>query len=426
MKRVSQFPRSIRPAPDPLGLYFRPNHNDHNVLSNLIAAGDTNFFGVVLDPAHLGRQVELRDQVLDRSIDLILDPKTQEASAPGRYTDRLGKLPWIGGHCSNLEDFSGTLGMRRMLELAKFSVGEGFTQVIAPTHFLQSTDDPWLMADIDNAIRLRDQLDKHAQQRIPIIYSLAVPYKVFRDAKGRNNLIERLRRVPIDSLWLKVAGLGSDSTSSGIINYIKAAEDFHSLEVPVVGDHIGGMAGLSLLAFGAVGGIAHGITFSERFDTTHWPKPQGKSQFGQERRVYIAAVDMMLKPKQAEELFAASSRAKTLFGCGDKHCCPRGIKDMVGNPARHFMVQRMGHIAELSQIPEQLRPQRFLDRHLRPATDMAVAAERVEWTDERLAERTRKNRDRLDSLRVALGNRVVKTPPVTFSRQPRTRASRGS
>ena len=97
MKRVSQFPRSVRPAPDPLGLYFRPNHNDHKVLSNLIAAGDTNFFGVVLDPAHLSRQVELRDQVLDRSIDLILDPKTQEAAAPGRYTDRLGKLHWVGG-----------------------------------------------------------------------------------------------------------------------------------------------------------------------------------------------------------------------------------------------------------------------------------------------------------------------------------------
>lgn len=63
--------------------------------------------------------------------------------------------------------------MRRVLDLAKFSVGEGFTQVIAPTHYLRSADDPWLMADIDNAIRLRDQLDKHAKQRIPIIYSLA-------------------------------------------------------------------------------------------------------------------------------------------------------------------------------------------------------------------------------------------------------------
>lgn len=418
----------MRSAPDPLGLYLRPNHNDHKVLSELIAAGDTAFFGAVLDPSHLKRQNELRDQILDKRIDLILDPKTQEAAFLGRYTENLGKLPWVGGHCNAQDDFSGTQGRRRVTELAKFALNEGFTQVMSPTHFLQSAEDPWFELDIENAIRLRNLLDRHSsQQRIPIIYSLAIPYKVFRNPEQRNRLISQLKRAPIDSLWLKVGNMGSNATSTGIINYIRAAEEFHALGVAVVGDFIGGMAGLSLLSFGAVGGIAHGITFGERFDPSSWAKkPKQGNRFGQERRVYVAAIDMMLKPKQAEMLFEASTRAKSLFGCRDKHCCPRGIQDMVGNPARHFMVQRLGHVSELSQIPEQLRPQRFLERHLRPATDLAVSAERIDWKDKEMMKKTEKNRVRLDNLRVALGNQAVKKPPISFAAHPKTRASRES
>lgn len=426
MNKVTQFPRAVRSTPDPLGLYLRPNHNDHKVLSELITAGDTAFCGAVLDPSHLKRQSELRDQILDRRIDLILDPKTQEAAAPGRFSENLGKLPWVGGRCNTFHDFSGTQGRRRVTELAKFAIDEGFTQVMAPTHYLQSADDPWLELDIDNAIKLRNLLDRHSQQRIPIIYSLAIPYKVFRNSEQRNKLINELQRAPIDSLWLKIGSMGSHATSTGIINYIKASEEFHTLGVPIVGDYIGGMAGLSLLSFGAVGGIAHGITFGERFDPSSWAKQPKKGSFGQERRVYVAAIDMMLKPKQAEMLFEASVRAKSLFGCRDKHCCPRGIQDMVGNPARHFMVQRLKHVSELSQIPEQLRPQRFLERHLRPATDLAVSAERIDWKDDEMMRKTQKNRARLDNLRVALGNQAVKKPPSSFSQHPKTRVSRES
>ena len=42
--------------------------------------------------------------------------------------------------------------------------------------------------------------------------------------------------------------------------YIEACRDFHKQGIPVIGDHVGGLPGLAALAFGAVGGIAHGVT----------------------------------------------------------------------------------------------------------------------------------------------------------------------
>ena len=73
----SGFPRSIRPVPDPLGLYIRVGRSHHNHLSDLIAAGDATCFEAVLDPTVCKAQQELRDQVLSRRLDAILDPKTR-------------------------------------------------------------------------------------------------------------------------------------------------------------------------------------------------------------------------------------------------------------------------------------------------------------------------------------------------------------
>ena len=58
----------------------------------------------------------------------------------------------------------------------------------------------------------------------------------------------------------------------------------------------------------------------------------------------------------------------------------------------------------LSQIPEQLRAQRFLDQRLRAATDRALAVANIDWHDEAMAKRTREQRKRLDALRIALGD----------------------
>jgi hypothetical protein len=205
--------------------------------------------------------------------------------------------------------------------------------------------------------------------------------------------------------------------------YLDAVVEFHRLGLPLVADHAGGVVGLAFLAFGGVGGLAHGITYGERFDTSHWRQPRPKEGFGLSRRVYVPALDMQLKPREARVLFDLGQRTKAMFACHDNECCPRGLVDMLANRARHFMRQRIDEVAKLSGAPADLRPVRFVDRHLRSTTDKVLAASRLEWPDPAIAKRFEAQRKRLDRMRESLGKlsqeperSIAKVPPRSIER----------
>jgi len=174
----------------------------------------------------------------------------------------------------------------------------------------------------------------------------------------------------------------------------------------------------------ATGGLAHGVTQEEKFNTRSWRHPRSGSGFGSHPRIYLSQIDMLLKPADAEIFFDASPRTKGLFGCRDTKCCRRGIIDTLENPARHFLYQRIREVATLSQIPEQLRVQRFLDQHLLPTTNLALVAANINWHDEAMAKRTHEQRKRLDALRIALGNYELKRQKQSPAHLPKTRVSR--
>ena len=422
----TDFPKIVRPVPDPLGLYLRAGHNDHKTLLNLLATGKRAFCGVVFDPTKHERHTELREQILHNNLDAIFDPKTLRSSLPGVYTDALGALPWGKGRQHNADDFMGISGRRLVDTMASYSCDNGFTQVMAPTHYVTAIDSPWLPIDIESTCRLRNVLDNSGAASVPIIYPLTMHYRTLRNPDQRAGLIRTLQQAPISSLWLLIDGLGRNSTATGAQNYIAAAREFHSLGIPIVADHMGGAIGLSLLAFGAVGGMTHGVMLNEQLQAYSWKTPKKQdSIYGSRRQIYIPAIDAMLSEKEAEILFS-SRGAKSQFGCHDSSCCPRGIQDMIENHSRHYLHQRMAEVGRLSQIPETLRPQRFLEQHLRPATDKALAATRIDWGDEKITKKMHKKRKDLDTLRVALGELARRNPPRSFSLHPKTRVSRAS
>jgi uncharacterized membrane protein YccC len=100
------------------------------------------------------------------------------------------------------------------------------------------------------------------------------------------------------------------------------------------------------------------------------------------------------------------------------------LEDMLENLGRHFLYQRMKEIGGLSQVPEQLRRQRFLDTHVRPATDKALTAATIHGEDEAMAKKMQENRRQLDALRVALGHHAERMPPQSFANLSKTRAAR--
>ena len=162
--------------------------------------------------------------------------------------------------------------------------------------------------------------------------------------------------------------------------FLETVSDFHALGKPVVADRTGGLVGLSLLAFGGVGGLSHGVTVGERFDSAHWRRPRG-TPFGSSPRVYLPLIDMQLSAKEAAAFFALGTKVRAHYACRDTNCCPRGLTDMVENPARHFLYQRAQEVAALSQIPDELKPASFVEQHLRSTTDRLVSASMLPFKD---------------------------------------------
>lgn len=422
---ISQFPRAIRPAPEPLGLYFRAAYNDHKALIDVIGSGGLGFHGIVFDPLNEDRHSELHDLVLELGRDAILDPRTQELGSKGGYQPKMAKLPWATDVPHGPGDFLGDNARRIAETIAKYVIEKRYTAVLAPTHYIESANSPWLDLDAQSTRLLRICLDRYGAQDIPIFYSLAVSYRAFRTAEERSIIQSKLVGAPVESIWLKVA-LGSNVTHASIRNYVNGAAELHALGIPLVGDMMGGLRALSALAFGAVAGIAHGLTQKERFNAAALtsPRKEGSKGWIQPTRVYVPTLDMYLNKDEARVFFAARN-AKSRFACMDSDCCPNGAKDMIGHPARHFLRQRSGEIQRISAIPEQRRAERFLEEVLRPMTDSAIFAEKLKIDGHpELTKRLEHKRKAVELLRIGLGEFVQKEPPTSFSKIPRRRVAR--
>lgn len=423
---TSQFPRVVRPAPEPLGLYFRVAYNDQKALIDTIGSRGLGFHGVVFDPLNEERHSELHDLVLERKRDAILDPRTQELGSVGGYKPKMSALPWAMNRPHVPGDFTETNARRIADVISHYAIEKRYSAVLAPTHYVESANSPWLDIDIQSTKYLRIYLDRNGAQHVPIFYSLAVSYKAFRSIEERSIIRDKLRDAPVEAIWLKVA-LGSNVTHASIRNYVIGAADFHALGFPLIGDMMGGLRGLSALAFGAIGGIAHGITQKENFNAaslTSLRKEDAKG-FSLSPRVYIPALDMHMKKDEAEVFFSAKF-AKSRFSCMDSSCCPKGEKDMLDHPAHHFLHRRSGELLHMSAIPEQRRAEVFMEETLRPLTDNAIFAEKLRLVDRpELSRRLVRKRKSVELLRIGLGNFLLNERPVSFSRTPLRRITRG-
>jgi hypothetical protein len=425
--RVTAFPIPLRAASQPLGLYLRVGHTGHRELETVLLSGPQKIFGAVIDATSVEQQKDLKEQLLANNLDVILDPKTQAAAFAGGFRPSMSKLPWGTDRPTQHDDFRDLLGRQRIIKLAESIVANSFTQALAPTHFLMSPNDAWFGIDVECTRWLRAELDRRGGKRVPIIYSLAIANPILRDADQRSALITRLADLPIDSLWLKVDNFGADVGAMALARFMEAVVDFHKLGVPIIADHVGGVPALGLLAFGTVGGIAHGVTAGERFSSYNWRNPKASSGGGGGWRIYCPPLGIMLSRKEAELLFASSPRAKGLFANRNAAACPRGLDDMLAHPVRAFVVQRADEVASLSAVPDNLRPQHFLEKSLRPMTDCSVTATKIRFEGEdgrKLGERLARHRKHVEDLRVALGNRAERTPPQSLSLQPPTRIVR--
>lgn len=417
-------PRLQRPNPAGLGFYVRVSRNDHIALLDLLATGEEGIFGLVIDAQHLGRHRELITEARRRDLDVILDPKILQLGFPGALTEGLSALPWGLDRHHNVTDFDESAGQRRAAQIVEAAENNGCTQLLGPTHFLSSANDPWLRRDIVMMNRTANEISRNGVE-LDLIYPLALPMMVLRNTAERRAIIAALADAPCAAIWLRVENFGDDATGEKVAAYVQACRDFHERGLPLVGDHIGGLPGLGVLAFGAVGGIAHGVTMQQAFRAAAWRRPPVPGDgFGPSWRVYIPQLDLLLKPKAAQALFAASPKIRAMCGCRDTHCCPHGPRDMLGHPARHAIYQRAREIERLSGVPQSTRAGHYLNQNVRKVSDDVAQVAAFPVEDDGLAKSLRGKQQGTSRYRQTIAHLVENAEETSVAIAPQRRQTR--
>lgn len=410
-------PRPQRPGPEGLGFFVRVGRNAHTELLHLIATGERGFFGFVIDAQNIERHRELITEARRHDLDVILDPKIQQMGFAGGHTESLAALPWGLARHHNVTDFDGGEGQRRAAQIVEAAAANGFTQILGPTHLLNSANDPWLRRDIAMMNWTADQIaSSHAE--LGLVYPLTVPMTVLRQTAARRAIITAVADAPCDAVWLKVENFGDDATGEKVAAYIDACRDFHERGLPIVGDHIGGLPGLGALAFGAVGGIAHGVTGQQNFKASSWRRPRVPSSGGAPWRVYIPQLDLLLKPRTAAALFTTSPRVKAMCGCRDTHCCPHGPRDMLEHPVRHAIYQRAREVERLSSVPQSLRAEHYLNQNVRSVSDDVARIAAIPMSDADLVVGLQKKQREMSRFRQIMAHIVEGADSASIAAAP--------
>jgi len=173
---------------------------------DLLAAGERGMFGFVIDAHNVERHRELIVEARRRKFDLILDPKTQQMGLPGSHTETLSALPWGLERHHGVADFTGNDGRKRAAQVVDFALKNSFTQILAPSHLLAGANDVWLRRDIETMIWCAEKIQA-SNEKIDLIYSLAVPIEALRRQSERQALIGAIADAPCQAVWLKIENL---------------------------------------------------------------------------------------------------------------------------------------------------------------------------------------------------------------------------
>lgn len=407
--------------PSEVGHFLRIGTSGHRQLETLLGAGKMQLDRVVIDASAAVRQHELIGSLADAGAELILDPNIAELSSPGRFAGTASAAPWANPRSVLTPDDLRPNANRDVIgQIARFAVAQGFHAVLAPTHILEGSTDPLFAVDRDATAALRRALDSEGGAAIEINYALNIKYASLRDPSQRRAFIAALPDVPYANLWFRVSGFGADAKPMGLRRYIAAMMDFLRLDRPIVADAVGGLAGVAIAAFGAAGGICHGVAEKERFDSSDWHKPPKQGGGGREKRVLITGMDRLLSLKQIEALMAAPG-ARKLLSCHDRSCCPNGFSDTIKDPKAHYLCQCARQIADIARVPENRRVRHFLDRELSDAERVARSAAKLKVEDQELVDVLTRNSVRLEKMCAVLedlSKTVEGAPRALVPRRP--------
>lgn len=416
----------LHPQPATPAAFLRVGHTGHQKLEALHAGNRFPYRQVVFEAAHARHQSDLLRLLKSSGCEVVLDLNFAETAAPGRFGLPAGKLPWGNPERPWLpSDFGPGRNVDLFKLMAEFAVQAGADAVLAPTHAIEGAGDDWQSLDRASCSYLRRELDRAGGVHIAIDYQLITTARVLKDPRQLLLLTEGIADLPIQNIWLRISGFGATATGAGTRHVIEAARRVHPLGRPLVVDMAGDFAGLATLAYGAVGGISHGVAQRESFDLTDWRKPPSGGRRGLGQRVYVQDLDRYLTEGQAHAFFGARG-TKARFACNDASCCLQGLDDMLDNGHAHFITQRSRQIEEIARVPETRRAEHFLLRQLDPAVRSTRQASKLKMADEVVQKLVDASKSRLIRLRDALGALHEAQVDASRSRVPAFRGGSGA
>ena len=213
-------------------------------------------------------------------------------------------------------------------------------------------------------MQLRRSLDSEGGSHIAIDYPVILPHVMLNETSVRGAIVSSLGDLPIENVWFRASGFGPDAGPLTLRRYLVAIAAFHNLGKPIVADYLGGLIGLSSLAFGVVSGVSQGIGERERFDAGSWHKPpeprDDEAEFGRAVRVPMPFIGRSATLHELDVLVSARG-GRRLVACGDPNCCLHGYSDMISDPRRHAAGQVFRAISNLEHVPDLRREAYFLE-----------------------------------------------------------------
>jgi hypothetical protein len=394
----------LHPALPAIAGYLRIGHTGHRKLADLHAASRLPYRRAVFDAAHYDEQLELAKTLKASGCEIVLDPNFAEMATLGRFeSSAIQRLPWAN-HDRPWEpsDFGRTRNYDTAKAIAEFAVRAGVHAVLAPTHLVENMNEEWRAIDLRMCEALRYELDRCGGSDIAVDYQLITTSALLKDQASKAVFVGDLQTMPIENVWLRVSGFGATATGAGTRHFIESVRRLHGIGRPLIADMAGGFSALGAVAFGAVGGIGHGVGQKESFRAADWRKPpSGKG--GAVTRAYVKELDRHFKEDQLRAIFDAKG-GRSRFGCADANCCRHGAEDMIENWHAHFVTQRHRQLDDLSGVPEDRRAGHFLLRHLDPAIRTARHAAKLKILDEKVLTAVEQAKVRMVRLHDALAD----------------------
>lgn len=418
MSNVIQFPMQPNPV-QPIAHFIRLGDTGYQKLASLHAAGRFPARRVVVDASRLRHQKELVAALRSSGAEIVLDTKAAELSALEKFGGHAKHTPWAscGDNAPLTPSHFAPLSAYDIFgQIARFAVEYGVDAVMAPTHYLgDRAFGGWFDVDRTSCIALRRALDNEGGSKIAIDYPLIVSHVSLNDEGARSSYLDGLGDLPFEYLWVRASGFGNDAPPLATKRFISAMLTLHNLGKPIIADYLGGLVGEAALAFGAVSGIAHGIGERERFDARRWhepPKPREEGKGGGRTvRVVVPSLDRSATKAELELMVGARGGHK-LVACGNRLCCPHGLKDMINDPRQHAAYQSFALVEDLAGVPDLNRERHFLsgrmtevDRVARQVKDLKFSndeAKALRVDGEKLSKRLADHSRQIEKMRLGL------------------------